>query len=1013
VRVCAAPNQKRVFDLRLQKRVVIGGILSVSLLALTLPTAVGAYRRWRDVGLRSQPSDFVETGDPEIAYLIKAPARKALEENSAQGPEEAEGDDALMRQMAWRNYYGPSTPEQNEELLRIAHEESSRWSALMPQGGSEGARQVVPGTTWVNLGPTDARFQYNFVEYLQVDSGRTTGILVHPRNPDIVYTATSGGGIWKTFNFSAKNPTWYPITETIGNLAIGNIALDPNAPDTLYAGLGDVFDVPGGQMIKTTDGGITWSMPVQLAGTYPPESGGAVVSAQRVRSVAVDPSNSNHVLVATDVGLFRSLDGGQTYALVDLPNSGTQQRTESARSIVFTGAPNGVSRWAVSGEVAGNVDIWISSDAGATWSSRRVAGSLPAVPGGRVDLAVGAPSEDGATTAIFAQVAEAALRNGIAIWRSTDSGATFVDATGSLRNPTLPAFGSSSCPTQLVQRNQASYNQAIAVDPGNANNVLIGGTLCAVRSKDALAPSPTWELVAHWLPMAGGDTQEGRLPYVHADWHRLTITRLANGSYLVIAGTDGGLFVSRTAFTSSPLGDVYVRWDFPNRGIVSHLFYHIASGDEVSGNPSVVFGGLQDNGTRFRDSPSLPTTFNQVIGGDGFGAAVADVPGDSVYWGSVYYVDTRVCDPDTRDCNRGENWSAYSPLDDYPTLPCPGDDVSGQFFTRVQPVRTATSTTGPAVVTLTDRGVWRYRGDPYTSTNRWELLGNPSGPLETGACTSSFHRNLQVSSAVDGLIGVAVSGGRYRVTSNCSLSAPATQCTWTLSSPIGVDLNGNGTVDTAERMSFTSSVDFPPGNTSRPLGDVYVTASVAPTTAANTPVPPQLGRLFITEDRGRTWRSLKGNGTSDLPNLPVHVVRYDTGDLTNRTLYAGTDLGVYRTTDGGQTWHRLGSGLPLVRVTDLFVSKTGAFLRAATYGRGLWEIYPSATADKGVNGNGDWDRNQQIDFQDILSLASRMGTSPATNTPPLYDWNQDVTGTVNAIDDADLAQVLSRLGGQP
>jgi hypothetical protein len=79
----------------------------------------------------------------------------------------------------------------------------------------------------------------------------------------------------------------------------------------------------------------------------------------------------------------------------------------------------------------------------------------------------------------------------------------------------------------------------------------------------------------------------------------------------------------------------------------------------------------------------------------------------------------------------------------------------------------------------------------------------------------------------------------------------------------------------------------------------------------------------------------------------------------------------------------------------------------------LWEIYPSATAEKGVKGDGDFDRNQQIDFLDLSAMATRLGTSPATNTQPLYDWNMDLVGTVNAIDDADLDQLLKRFGDTP
>ena len=53
---------------------------------------------------------------------------------------------------------------------------------------------------------------------------------------------------------------------------------------------------------------------------------------------------------------------------------------------------------------------------------------------------------------------------------------------------------------------------------------------------------------------------------------------------------------------------------------------------------------------------------------------------------------------------------------------------------------------------------------------------------------------------------------------------------------------------------------------------------------------------------------------------------------------------MYRTTNGGTTWTRFGNGLPLVRVTDMSFSRNGGLLRIATYGRGIWEIYPHQKA---------------------------------------------------------------------
>src|SRR5262249_37493519 len=151
---------------------------------------------------------------------------------------------------------------------------------------------------------------------------------------------------------------------------------------------------------------------------------------------------------------------------------------------------------------------------------------------------------------------------------------------------------------------------------------LLGGNLCGVRSLDGGA---TWSNVSHWLPGTGGGNVQGggTLPYVHADWHTVSFSTVG-GQLLGFAGTDGGLFSSQNVF-SAATGQATV-WNYVNnRGIASHLFYGLASGDPTAGDDQVVFGGLQDNGTRFRDlDPTLgsSTTFNQVLGGDGIGTAL-------------------------------------------------------------------------------------------------------------------------------------------------------------------------------------------------------------------------------------------------------------------------------------------------------------------------------------------------------------------------------------------------------
>jgi hypothetical protein len=70
--------------------------------------------------------------------------------------------------------------------------------------------------------------------------------------------------------------------------------------------------------------------------------------------------------------------------------------------------------------------------------------------------------------------------------------------------------------------------------------------------------------------------------------------------------------------------------------------------------------------------------------------------------------------------------------------------------------------------------------------------------------------------------------------------------------------------------------------------------------------------------------------------VPVDVVKVDPGN--RNVLYAGTHLGVYRSADRGVSWARFGAGLPLVEVSDIYLSTDSSLMRIATYGRGFWEL---------------------------------------------------------------------------
>ena len=108
-----------------------------------------------------------------------------------------------------------------------------------------------------------------------------------------------------------------------------------------------------------------------------------------------------------------------------------------------------------------------------------------------------------------------------------------------------------------------------------------------------------------------------------------------------------------------------------------------------------------------------------------------------------------------------------------------------------------------------------------------------------------------------------------------------------------------------------------------------------------------------------TWTAAAGSGANILPQVPVSAFLVDPTD--SNTLFAGTDIGVYTSTDGGANWTPFGTGLPRVAVFDMAIQPTSRILRIATHGRGLWQIplralqFTEAVSRKTHGGAGTFD----------------------------------------------------------
>ncbi|MFN8138521.1 MAG: hypothetical protein U0R49_01865 [Fimbriimonadales bacterium] len=90
--------------------------------------------------------------------------------------------------------------------------------------------------------------------------------------------------------------------------------------------------------------------------------------------------------------------------------------------------------------------------------------------------------------------------------------------------------------------------------------------------------------------------------------------------------------------------------------------------------------------------------------------------------------------------------------------------------------------------------------------------------------------------------------------------------------------------------------------------------------------------IFKTTDYGASWKSVSGG----LPMASVNVIVED--PLQKGLLYAGTDTGVYVSSNDGRTWNSLGTKLPTVYVHDITINTKENVMIIATHGRGCFAI---------------------------------------------------------------------------
>ncbi|MCH2225445.1 MAG: glycosyl hydrolase, partial [Crocinitomicaceae bacterium] len=149
---------------------------------------------------------------------------------------------------------------------------------------------------WQPLGP----FSYTNTQSWSPGMGRVNFVMEDPNTPTTLYIGAPAGGIWKSTD-SGLN--WTPLGDELAVMGVSAIGISAANSNTIYLATGDADggDTYSIGVLKSIDAGLTWNEVGNLNGN--------------LRDVIVDPANENIAYVASNGGLYKTTNGGNTWNL--------------------------------------------------------------------------------------------------------------------------------------------------------------------------------------------------------------------------------------------------------------------------------------------------------------------------------------------------------------------------------------------------------------------------------------------------------------------------------------------------------------------------------------------------------------------------------------------------------------------------------------------------------------------------------------------------------------------------
>ena len=484
-----------------------------------------------------------------------------------------------------------------------------------------GPGSLVQSANWFFLGPSPIPNGQTST-FVDAVSGRVTCIAVHPTNASIVYVGTAQGGVFRSLDGGS---TWTAIFDGALSLAIGSLALAPSDPTILYVGTGeanfsgDSYIGVGVYRIDNADTSPILTGPINPSMTLTINSVSQSVQPffnKSISKIVVHPTNPAMIFVSTTEAI-----GGKVYALAPFVcPRGTffsSNATSAAGSVTFTKLTVNIEG-STDTPATGNCDITdmamepgnpnnllcffsgTTSSCGVYRSINALAStpSFTRTQASSVNYDVGKLSivKIGSVVTVLLGTGETSTicagTSGV-MKKSTDGGATW--------STELAGFGG-------FCGGQCWYDISIAVDPTNAQNILIGGSASGTCT------------VIYKRSVDGGTTASATDGGLHADNHALAFAPSDHNT--VYCGTDGGIFKST---------DNGATWGSLNKpGFSATQFQSLALHPT---NANFMMGGTQDNGTVYRRGDG---TWTRADFGDG-GYALIDQNATDTSTVTVYH----------------------------------------------------------------------------------------------------------------------------------------------------------------------------------------------------------------------------------------------------------------------------------------------------------------------------------------------------------------------------------------